>query len=279
MIAFGDRPISGPARPSHRAGPAHECAGPARSNGARVCNDRPVTTSLVSPVLVGREAELPALSEALAQAEDGRLVTALVGGEAGRREVPARAGAGRHARARELRVLTGGCVELDGGGIPFAPIVEMLRALTRELPPAELDSVLGGARGEIGRLVPELEHERPSTPAAAVSAIHPGCSSSARRDRPAVAPTLPLCSCSRTCSGPIARRSTCSRCSSRRRSRPPAAGRDRALRRAAPRPPVPSDGGPLGAAATDRAPRARPARARSTSPPRSRRSSGERPRR
>ena len=37
----------------------------------------------------------------------------------------------------------------------------MLRALTRELPAAELDEVLGGARAEIGRLVPELEDDRP----------------------------------------------------------------------------------------------------------------------
>jgi DNA-binding CsgD family transcriptional regulator/tetratricopeptide (TPR) repeat protein len=117
-------------------------------------------TSLVSPVLVGREAELATLRDALARAQDGRLVTALVGGEAGVGKSRLVQELVAHAHDRELRVLIGGCVELDGGGIPFAPVVEMLRSLTRELPAAELDAVLGGARAEIGRLVPELEPER-----------------------------------------------------------------------------------------------------------------------
>ena len=55
------------------------------------------------------------------------------------------------------RALVGGCVELDGGGIPFAPLVDMIRALVAELPPEDLDAVLGSAREEIARLVPELE--------------------------------------------------------------------------------------------------------------------------
>ncbi|HEX5193815.1 MAG TPA: AAA family ATPase, partial [Solirubrobacteraceae bacterium] len=118
-------------------------------------------TSLVSPVLVGREVELATLREGLARAESGQLVTALVGGEAGVGKSRLVQELLTHARERELRVLTGGCVELGGGGIPFAPIVEMLRTLTRELPPPELEAVLGGARAELGRLVPELEPERP----------------------------------------------------------------------------------------------------------------------
>ena len=55
------------------------------------------------------------------------------------------------------RVLVGGCVELDGAGIPFAPLVDMLRALGRDVPAEELDELLGSARAEIGRLIPELD--------------------------------------------------------------------------------------------------------------------------
>jgi DNA-binding CsgD family transcriptional regulator len=43
----------------------------------------------------------------------------------------------------------------------------MLRALIAELPRPELDVVIGGARGELGRLVPELEEELPAAGAAA----------------------------------------------------------------------------------------------------------------
>ena len=86
----------------------------------------------------------------------------LVGGEAGvgkSRLVHELIG---QARAAGARVLVGGCVQLDGGGIPFAPFVDMLRTLAADLPPDELDTLLGSARAEIGRLVPELDDGRNS---------------------------------------------------------------------------------------------------------------------
>ncbi|HET6866665.1 MAG TPA: AAA family ATPase [Solirubrobacteraceae bacterium] len=115
-----------------------------------------MAASLVSPVLVGRQAELEVLAGALQRVLAGEQVTVLVGGEAG-------VGKSRlvhelmdRAREADTRVLIGGCVELGGGGIPFAPLVEMMRALADELPEERLDEVLGPARPEIGRLVPEL---------------------------------------------------------------------------------------------------------------------------
>ena len=119
----------------------------------------------MSPVLVGRQAESTSLSKALEHVLAGAQVTVLVGGEAGvgkSRLVHELIG---EARGAGTRVLVGGCVELDGGGIPFAPVVEMIRSLAAELPAAELDAVLGAARGEIGRLVPELEDDQPTAPA------------------------------------------------------------------------------------------------------------------
>jgi DNA-binding CsgD family transcriptional regulator/tetratricopeptide (TPR) repeat protein len=56
-----------------------------------------------------------------------------------------------------VRVLAGGCVELEGGGIPLAPVIDMFRALAADLAEDELDDLLGSARGELGRLVPELD--------------------------------------------------------------------------------------------------------------------------
>ena len=119
----------------------------------------------MSPVLVGRQGELGSLSNALERVLAGGQLTVLVGGEAG-------VGKSRlvhelidEARSAGTRVLIGGCIELDGGGIPFAPVVEMIRSLAAELPAAELDAVLGKARGEIGRLVPELEDDQPTAPA------------------------------------------------------------------------------------------------------------------
>jgi DNA-binding CsgD family transcriptional regulator len=115
-----------------------------------------VAASLVSPVLVGRQTESAALSGLLERVLEGESATVLVGGEAGvgkSRLVGELVG---RARAAGARVLAGGCVELDGGGIPFAPLVDMLRSLAGELDAQELETLLGSARTEIGRLVPEL---------------------------------------------------------------------------------------------------------------------------
>jgi DNA-binding CsgD family transcriptional regulator/tetratricopeptide (TPR) repeat protein len=103
------------------------------------------------------------LRSSLERAVAGEQATVLVGGEAG-------VGKSRlvhdlidQTRQTGARALVGGCVELDGGGIPFAPLVDMIRAFAAELEPAELDEVLGGAREEIARLVPELEDAAPTS--------------------------------------------------------------------------------------------------------------------
>ena len=92
-----------------------------------------MAASLVSPVLVGRRVESAALSDALARVLTGQRVTVVVGGEAG-------VGKSRlvdelmdRARASDARVLAGGCVELEGGGIPLAPVIDMFRALAADV--------------------------------------------------------------------------------------------------------------------------------------------------
>jgi DNA-binding CsgD family transcriptional regulator len=52
--------------------------------------------------------------------------------------------------------LAGGCLDVGEGVVAYAPLVEALRSLGGAVDPAELDRVLGGARAELARLVPEL---------------------------------------------------------------------------------------------------------------------------
>jgi predicted ATPase len=125
-----------------------------------------VTTSLVSPIMVGRHAESKALSDALARVMAGAPTTLLVGGEAGVGKSRLVHVVVEQARAAGARVLLGGCVELDGGGIPFAPLIDMFRTLAGDLQTDELDMLLGSARAEIGRLVPELDDGRAHPPSA-----------------------------------------------------------------------------------------------------------------
>jgi DNA-binding CsgD family transcriptional regulator len=115
-----------------------------------------VSGSLVSPVLVGREAELRALEGVLDRALTGQATAALVGGEAGVGKSRLVHELADRARARGARALFGVCVEFGGEGIPFGPVVEAVRSLADEIDPDQLDVVLGPARTELSRLLPEL---------------------------------------------------------------------------------------------------------------------------
>ena len=71
----------------------------------------------------------------------------LVGGEAGigkTRLVEEFAG---RVRARGARVLTGECLGIGDGGLPFAPFVAALRELVRGVAPEDLAALLGPAEG------------------------------------------------------------------------------------------------------------------------------------
>jgi DNA-binding CsgD family transcriptional regulator/tetratricopeptide (TPR) repeat protein len=120
--------------------------------------------NLVSPVLVGREAELAALVTALGSAVSGEPAVVLLGGEAGVGKTRLVEEAASRARDAGARVLVGGCVELGGEGLPFMPLADALRSLLRVTPPDELEEFLGPARLQLARLVPELDPDTAPSP-------------------------------------------------------------------------------------------------------------------
>jgi DNA-binding CsgD family transcriptional regulator len=89
----------------------------------------PMGSRIASPELVGREAELEAISQALQQAKHGQGRTVLIGGEAGIGKSRVLSAALENARAQGAIVLQGGCVDLADGALPFAPILEAIRPL------------------------------------------------------------------------------------------------------------------------------------------------------
>ena len=115
-----------------------------------------VTISVVSPVFIGRREEMAALTALLDQVRAGQPAVALVGGEAGVgktrlvRELAAR------GAAAGFRVLTGQCIELGAEGLPLAPLVDALRALTRGATPETRAELLGPAGAGLARLLPDL---------------------------------------------------------------------------------------------------------------------------
>ena len=106
-------------------------------------------------IFVGRSSELARLEALLLIAAAGAGTTLVIGGEAGigKSRLVARFAAGAADRARTLE---GACLEVEEGGLPFAPITEMLREVVRTTPDERLPALLGPGRAELTRLLPEL---------------------------------------------------------------------------------------------------------------------------
>jgi DNA-binding CsgD family transcriptional regulator len=130
-----------------------------------------VAATALSSSLVGRDAELAALVEAVREAGESRPSLVFVVGESGLGKSRLLNELSRRARDEGARVLSGECVELGDGELPYAPLVGALRPLARagdpallELPPAarqELAALLPGLSGG-PELRPQFESERRS---------------------------------------------------------------------------------------------------------------------
>jgi DNA-binding CsgD family transcriptional regulator len=132
-----------------------------------------MTATLASPTFVGRTEELARLAAAGDRAAGGTPTAVLIGGEAGVGKTRLVGEVVAGARAAGATVLAGGCVELGGEGVPFAPLIEALRAFVRDLDEAALARLVPGqARAELARLLPELGP--PGTPGAGERAAFGG---------------------------------------------------------------------------------------------------------
>jgi DNA-binding CsgD family transcriptional regulator/tetratricopeptide (TPR) repeat protein len=113
--------------------------------------------TLTSPTFVGRTEELARLAEAGDRAAGGTPAAVLIGGEAGVGKTRLVGEVVAAARRAGATVLVGGCVEVGGEGLPFAPLVEALRGFVRDLDEPDLARIVPGqARPELARLLPEL---------------------------------------------------------------------------------------------------------------------------
>jgi hypothetical protein len=121
-----------------------------------VCDHQIMVRRVSSAVLVGRDDELSRLRAALRRAVAGSPATVVVAGEAGVGKTRLVLELAREAEVAGAVVLVGGCLDVGGDTLPYAPLAEALRSLPMVLAADELAGVLDGARGELARLVPEL---------------------------------------------------------------------------------------------------------------------------
>lgn len=115
-----------------------------------------VETRSVSPVFIGRTAELAALGDALARSTaSGEPQALLIGGEAGVGKTRLIEEFCESARAAGALVALGGCIEIGSEGLPFAPFSSILHTLNWHLRD-ELAAAVAGQQGELARILPEL---------------------------------------------------------------------------------------------------------------------------
>jgi DNA-binding CsgD family transcriptional regulator/tetratricopeptide (TPR) repeat protein len=111
---------------------------------------------VASAAFIGRRGELRVLRAALSRAADGDPAVVLVGGEAGIGKTRLVSELTAACAADGTRVLTGGCVPVGEGSLPYAPVVEVLRALVAELGPDTVRELVGPSWPELARLAPGL---------------------------------------------------------------------------------------------------------------------------
>ncbi|MEV4754517.1 AAA family ATPase [Micromonospora sp. NPDC049559] len=115
----------------------------------------PVEVRPVSSVFVGRGPELEALGRAVELADGGAPQAVLLRGEAGVGKTRLIEELLRTLEARSATTAAGGCVEIGGEGLPFAPFSAVLRALWQQLP-EEVRAASAGHEELLARILPDL---------------------------------------------------------------------------------------------------------------------------
>ena len=110
-----------------------------------------------SSAFVGRHAELRRLSALLAAAASQSFATVLIGGEAGVGKTRLLSEFRASAEASGARYLSGACMDLGEGARPYDPLVAAFRPFLRSLDVDEFRRIVGPARAEVLRLLPDLD--------------------------------------------------------------------------------------------------------------------------
>jgi DNA-binding CsgD family transcriptional regulator len=122
----------------------------------------PFEHSIVCPVLIGRAPQLDALERRIALARDEHGQVALIVGEAGIGK--SRLVAETRARAVEhgFAIFQGRCFEPDRA-LPYAPLLDLLRAFLAAHIVDEIADALGSSAAELAKLLPKLADILPNS--------------------------------------------------------------------------------------------------------------------
>src|SRR4051812_3431512 len=114
-----------------------------------------MATRVTSSRLVGREGELAELEAAFEAARSGSASVALLAGDSGVGKTRLASELAARAAERGGHTLSGECVDLGEGELPYGPFLAALRPLARDGHRA-LEALPAGARSELSPVMPAL---------------------------------------------------------------------------------------------------------------------------
>jgi DNA-binding CsgD family transcriptional regulator/tetratricopeptide (TPR) repeat protein len=116
-----------------------------------------------SGAFVGRVAELERLDSALVALHERGAATVLLGGDAGMGKSRLIEEFCARARGAGAIVAVGACTPAEGGGLPYGPVVGVLRDVAQQLLPGDVAGVLGFAQRSLGLAAP-IESDADAAP-------------------------------------------------------------------------------------------------------------------
>ena len=123
--------------------------------------------------LIARAGELDRLALAWSAASAGTSRTVIVAGEAGIGKSSLVRAFAQRVRSSGGRVLSGACLPLGTGDLPYGPFVEAFRGMLKTLQPGEIPAAFGHDRAEMARLLPELRPRSGDSALATADPIDP----------------------------------------------------------------------------------------------------------
>ena len=114
------------------------------------CETGGVGLRVDSPTLIGRQAELAELEQLLELSAAGEALMVVVGGDAGIGKTRLVEELCRRARGRGAFTATGVCVPSHGGGLPYGPVVALVRDVLHQLAGREEASLFQPAARMLG---------------------------------------------------------------------------------------------------------------------------------
>ncbi len=112
-----------------------------------------------SPGIVGRDADVDALTGAFEASGHGAPRVVVVRGEAGIGKTRLVREATRRAELDGFLVLVGQSLDIGPAGLPYLPLAEVLRSLARQVDRDALERLAGASRRELAAIVPELARD------------------------------------------------------------------------------------------------------------------------